>query len=181
MIALLIGYEAVERLLNPVAISFNEAIPIAVLGLAVNVASAWLLSGRHHHGHDHGHGVMPTATTTIMMRHRAGSRSTPAHWRSRSSNTTSRRVSASGAQAAHCRMPDSKIADKVRQTTECEGDHVTDLHLLAARARTSRRHRFGRDHGDAWRGALPPEARQIRRPVPCHGRSSTGLSGRRLK
>jgi cation diffusion facilitator family transporter len=55
MIALLIGYEAVSRLLNPVAISFNEAIPIAVLGLVVNVASAWLLAGGHHHGHSHGH------------------------------------------------------------------------------------------------------------------------------
>ena len=56
MIALLIGYEAVSRMLSPVPISFNEAIPIAVLGLAVNVASAWLLSGgRHHHGHSHGH------------------------------------------------------------------------------------------------------------------------------
>ena len=55
MIALLIGYEAVSRLLEPVAISFNEAIPIAVLGLVVNVASAWLLSGGHHHGHGHGH------------------------------------------------------------------------------------------------------------------------------
>jgi cation diffusion facilitator family transporter len=55
MIALLIGYEAVSRLLNPVQIGFNEAIPIAVLGLAVNVASAWLLSGGHHHGHSHGH------------------------------------------------------------------------------------------------------------------------------
>jgi cation diffusion facilitator family transporter len=56
MIALLIGYEAVSRLLEPVPISFNEAIPIAVLGLVVNVASAWLLSGGHHHGHDHSHG-----------------------------------------------------------------------------------------------------------------------------
>src|SRR6476659_9705210 len=56
MIALLIGYEAVSRLFNPVPISFNEAIPIAALGLAVNVASAWLLSGGHHdHGHDHPH------------------------------------------------------------------------------------------------------------------------------
>src|SRR6266404_7739572 len=54
MMALLIGYEAVSRLFNPVPISFNEAIPIAVLGLAVNVASAWLLSGGHH-GHNHGH------------------------------------------------------------------------------------------------------------------------------
>jgi cation diffusion facilitator family transporter len=59
MIALLIGYEAVARLLQPVAISFNEAIPIAVLGLAVNVVSAWLLSGgyqgAHYHAHPHDH------------------------------------------------------------------------------------------------------------------------------
>jgi len=55
MIALLIGYEAISRLLEPVQISFNEAIPIAALGLVVNVASAWLLSGGEHHGHSHGH------------------------------------------------------------------------------------------------------------------------------
>lgn len=58
MIALLIGYEAVRRLFHPVPIHFNEAIPIAALGLAVNVASAWLLSAGghdHHHGHSHGH------------------------------------------------------------------------------------------------------------------------------
>jgi cation diffusion facilitator family transporter len=55
MIALLIAYEAISRFLNPVPIQFNEAIPIAVLGLLVNAASAWLLSGGHHHGHSHGH------------------------------------------------------------------------------------------------------------------------------
>jgi cation diffusion facilitator family transporter len=57
MISLLIGYEAVHRLLHPVAIHFREAIPIAALGLAVNVASAWLLSagGHHHLGHGHEH------------------------------------------------------------------------------------------------------------------------------
>jgi cation diffusion facilitator family transporter len=56
MIALLIGYEAVGRIFVPVPIHFGEAIPIACLGLAVNVASAWLLSGGdHHHGHAHGH------------------------------------------------------------------------------------------------------------------------------
>jgi len=56
MIALLISYESVSRLLAPVPIHFSEAIPIAVLGLCVNVASAWLLNGGHHHGHDHAHG-----------------------------------------------------------------------------------------------------------------------------
>ncbi|WP_175746341.1 CDF family Co(II)/Ni(II) efflux transporter DmeF [Burkholderia ambifaria] len=56
MIALLIGYEAVARLLAPVPIHFGEAIPIAVAGLLVNVASVWLLSGDHHgHSHSHGH------------------------------------------------------------------------------------------------------------------------------
>jgi cation diffusion facilitator family transporter len=55
MIALLIGYEAVSRFLAPVPIAFDEAIPIAVLGLAVNIASAWLLAGGHHHGHSHAH------------------------------------------------------------------------------------------------------------------------------
>jgi cation diffusion facilitator family transporter len=57
MIALLIGYEAVSRLLAPAPIRFGEAIPIAGLGLLVNIASAWLLSGGHdhHHGHSHGH------------------------------------------------------------------------------------------------------------------------------
>lgn len=54
MIAILIGYESVMRLFSPVSINFAEAIPIAFLGLAVNVASAWLLSGGHH-GHSHGH------------------------------------------------------------------------------------------------------------------------------
>lgn len=55
MIALLIGYEALSRFLTPVPIHFNEAIPIAVLGLGVNIASAWLLGGDHDHGHGHGH------------------------------------------------------------------------------------------------------------------------------
>src|ERR1700729_3953904 len=55
MIAILIGYESVTRFLAPVQIHFAEAIPIACLGLAVNIASAWLLSGGgHHHGHSHG-------------------------------------------------------------------------------------------------------------------------------
>ncbi len=57
MIALLIGYEAVSRLISPVPIHFREAIPIAALGLCVNIISAWLLSrGGHDHHHGHGHG-----------------------------------------------------------------------------------------------------------------------------
>jgi cation diffusion facilitator family transporter len=54
VIALLIGYEAVSRLFSPVDIAFRQAIPVAVVGLMVNLASAWLLGGGEgHHGHRH--------------------------------------------------------------------------------------------------------------------------------
>ena len=51
MIALGIGYESVLRLLHPVDIHFREAVPIAALGLCVNLTSAWLLRDSHDHGH----------------------------------------------------------------------------------------------------------------------------------
>ena len=55
LIALLIAYEAVTRFIWPVPIHFNEAIPIAALGLVVNVASVLLLSGGHAHDPSHAH------------------------------------------------------------------------------------------------------------------------------
>ena len=54
MIALLIGYEGGARIFAPVPILFAHAIPIACLGLTVNIASAWLLSADDH-DHDHRH------------------------------------------------------------------------------------------------------------------------------
>jgi cation diffusion facilitator family transporter len=58
MIALLIGYESVDRLISPVPIAFNQAIPIAVVGLCINLLSAFLLRDdhdHHHRAHDHPH------------------------------------------------------------------------------------------------------------------------------
>jgi cation diffusion facilitator family transporter len=53
VIAIGVGVESVRRLFEPSSIAFMEAIVIAVMGLAVNLASAALLSGGHHHGHHH--------------------------------------------------------------------------------------------------------------------------------
>lgn len=72
LVAILIAYESIGRLAHPVAIGFTQAIPIAIVGLAVNLASAWLLHdgtaghghshGHHHeHGHEHGHHHHETA------------------------------------------------------------------------------------------------------------------------
>ncbi|MDY0883475.1 CDF family Co(II)/Ni(II) efflux transporter DmeF [Dongia soli] len=58
MIAVAIGWESIKRLLHPVDIAYGEAIGIAVVGLAVNLLSAWILRddhGHHHHHHHHHH------------------------------------------------------------------------------------------------------------------------------
>ena len=57
---LLMGIQSIERLFNPVTIHFNEAIPIAIIGLIVNLICAWLLhegghEHHHHHSHEHHH------------------------------------------------------------------------------------------------------------------------------
>ena len=58
-VALTMLVESVERLVHPLPIGYDQAIGTALLGLAVNLASAWLLKDdhhHHHHGHSHGHG-----------------------------------------------------------------------------------------------------------------------------
>ena len=59
IIAVQIAYESVLRLFSPVPIAYGEAVAVAVLGLIVNLVSAFLLrdSHDHHHGdaHDHAH------------------------------------------------------------------------------------------------------------------------------
>ena len=55
LIALLIGWESFWRLANPIPIDFGQAIAVAVIGLIVNLASAWLLKDDHHHHHGHHH------------------------------------------------------------------------------------------------------------------------------
>jgi cation diffusion facilitator family transporter len=54
LIAVLIGYESVLRLYQPVAIHFVEATWLAAIGLGVNLLSVWFLFDKdHHHGHAH--------------------------------------------------------------------------------------------------------------------------------
>ncbi|MFM9844945.1 MAG: CDF family Co(II)/Ni(II) efflux transporter DmeF [Dongiaceae bacterium] len=53
LVALWLVVESVRRMANPVSISFAESLLVAVVGLAVNLLSAWLL--RHDHGQAHTH------------------------------------------------------------------------------------------------------------------------------
>ena len=59
VVALIMAVESVGRFFSPVEIHYGQSILVAVVGLAVNVVSAFLLHGSHghdhHHGHSHGH------------------------------------------------------------------------------------------------------------------------------
>jgi cation diffusion facilitator family transporter len=55
VVGIAVVFESVQRLMEPAPISFVPALVVAVIGLAVNLASAWLLAGGHGdvHGHEH--------------------------------------------------------------------------------------------------------------------------------
>ena len=59
VVALWMGMESGQRLFDRPAVQFAEALPVAVIGLVVNLVCAFLLGGGHGHthpGHEHGHG-----------------------------------------------------------------------------------------------------------------------------
>lgn len=55
MVSLLVGFESVERLVAPRGIDFSQATVIAIIGLAVNLVSAWLLRDDGHDRSDDDH------------------------------------------------------------------------------------------------------------------------------
>jgi len=56
VVAAVMVVSSIERLVWPQAVQYREALPIAVLGLVVNLVCALILGRAHHHGHGHGHG-----------------------------------------------------------------------------------------------------------------------------
>ena len=55
LVALYIGWESFDKILNPADIKFKEAMLVAIIGLVVNIGCANILGhdhGHHHHNHD---------------------------------------------------------------------------------------------------------------------------------
>lgn len=154
MIAVQIAYESVLRLAHPVPIVYGEAVAVAVLGLVVNLVSAWLLHDdhSHHHGHDHAHGhhhhdnnlraafvhVMADAATSILAiaalvvaMHSQWVWADPAVGIVGSLVIASWAVGlirASGAVLLDVNA-DHDLEAIIRSRIETRGDRVTDLHL----------------------------------------------------
>ena len=158
MIAVLIAYESVIRLGQPVPIAYGEAIAIAVVGLAVNLACAWLLRGEHdhhhaHHGHDHAHDHHPhrdnnlraaylhvladAATSVLAIGGLVLARAFDWAWIDPAVGLIGACVIASWAYGLMRDagmvlldvVPDRHIENDIRRRLEADGDRVSDLHL----------------------------------------------------
>jgi cation diffusion facilitator family transporter len=158
LIALQIAFESVMRLFNPVAIAYGEAITIAVVGLAVNVLSAWLLrDDDHHHGHDHDHAqdhdhahhrdnnlraayihvITDAATSVLAILALAGGIFTQWTWMDPAVGIIGSVVIGAWAfglirDAGAVLLDvtqDKEVEAAIRERLETDGDRVTDLHL----------------------------------------------------
>ena len=55
VVALVMLVESLQRIIAPQEIMFNAAILVAIIGLLVNIVSAFALKDSQHHKHSHGH------------------------------------------------------------------------------------------------------------------------------
>jgi cation diffusion facilitator family transporter len=158
LIAIQIGFESVERLARPVPIAYGEAILVAVLGLAVNLVSAWLLRESHddhHHGHAHSHShghhhhrdnnlraayvhvLADTATSVLAIAALVTAMYLQWSWADPAvgivgavviGSWAAGLIRASGAVLLDA-SGDTKFEAVIRDRLETRGDKVTDLHL----------------------------------------------------
>jgi cation diffusion facilitator family transporter len=159
LVAVLICYESAIRLFQPVAIRFDQAAIVAVIGLIVNLASAWLLwdggdhhhdhSGQHNHDHDYGHDhdsnfraafmhVMADALTSVLaIVALLGGRLYGWTWLDAAIGIVgaliilrwSYGLVISSGKTLLDVVPDSDLTERVRERLEIKGDRLADLHL----------------------------------------------------
>src|SRR4051812_34573082 len=159
LVALVIAYESVLRLFNPVSIRFDEAILVAFVGLTVNLVSAWLLSAggntghddhdhhAHHAHHSHGHDsniraafahVAADALTSVLaIVALLGGRFYGWTWLDAVIGIVGALVIlrwsygliVSSAATLLDTVPDRQVAADILRSLEVGGDRVGDLHL----------------------------------------------------
>jgi cation diffusion facilitator family transporter len=159
LIAIQIAYESAVRIVYPLPIAYGEAISVAVLGLIVNLVSAWLLRETPHnhshagHGHSHGqhdhhrqdnnlraayvHVLADAATSVLAIMALVIAMSWQWVWIDPLVGIIGSLVIAGWAYGLIRDSgavlldvaPDAAMEQAIRQRLETDGDRVTDLHL----------------------------------------------------
>jgi cation diffusion facilitator family transporter len=154
LIAVQIAYESAVRLVHPVPIAYGEAILVAVLGLGVNLISAWLLRDTHDHHHGHGpshghrhhdnnlraayvHVLADAATSVLAILALVVAMAAQWVWADPAVGIIGSLVIASWAYGLIRDSgavlldvsADKNIENTIRDRLETKGDRVTDLHL----------------------------------------------------
>jgi cation diffusion facilitator family transporter len=155
LVAVQIAYESIVRMIHPVPIAYGEAITIAVVGLAVNLLSAWLLRDdphdHEHHGHSHEHHhhrdnnlraayvhvLADAATSVLAILALLVAMSSQWVWVDPLVGIVGSAVIGSWAyglihQSGAVLLDaasDKAVEDEIRERLETDGDRITDLHL----------------------------------------------------
>jgi cation diffusion facilitator family transporter len=153
MVALFMVAESVQRLYHPLAIRYDQALAVAVVGLSVNLVSAWLLRGHEpgpagadgqHQAHDlnlraaYLHVVADATTSVLAVIALLGGRLLGWAWLDPVMGLAGAAVItvwAQGLVRATSRVlldreMDHPLVGRVRQALEEDGDtRVSDLHL----------------------------------------------------
>jgi cation diffusion facilitator family transporter len=154
IVALLMAGESIHRFVNPVTIDFRAAILVAIIGLVVNLVSAWLLGHGHHHAHEDGaaghhhhdhnlraayfHVLADALTSLLAIFALSAAMFLGAAWLDPAMGIVGAGIILWWAWGLVCgasRMlldeeADPALADAIRERLEeASGDRVTDLHL----------------------------------------------------
>jgi cation diffusion facilitator family transporter len=158
LVAIFIGYESTQRILAPVAISFNEAIGVAAVGLGVNVVSAFLLRedhhdhdhrqnhGQHHHHHQHHdtnlraaylHVLADALTSVLAILALLAARYFGWVWMDPAAGIVGAVVIASwsislirsSGVTLLDMVPEPSLSSRIKERLEVNGDRVSDLHI----------------------------------------------------
>lgn len=156
IIAVLIGWESLQRLLAPESIDFTQATLIAISGLVINLISAWLLREDHHHHHhpagqEHTHHaqdnnlraaylhVLADALTSVLaILALVFGRLYGWYWADPLMGVVGALVivrwswglmRSAGSVLLDAQSPETDLARRIRSAIETDGNHIRDLHV----------------------------------------------------
>jgi len=143
VVAVGVAVESIQRLVSPVPLAFSEALPIACVGLVVNLISAALLHDEDEDGHDNNlrsayvHVLADAATSVLAIGAILGVRYLGWRWLDPAMGLVGAALIASWSIGLMRRAaavlidlaPPPELAGEIRSRVECGDVRISDLHV----------------------------------------------------